>query len=172
MGKLGEQTKLDAPVVSIENASSGKPQLSWEKISGASKYTVYRATSENGKYKKLGTTKNGTYTDTSAKAGTVYFYKVVANASKSSYDSGYSNLVSIGVICGTPTVTVKLDATSGKPVLSWKKVDGAAKYAIYRDGQLLAEQTALTYTDKTAPINVECCYYVQALGQSVSGIWE
>ena len=164
--------KLASPVISVENNDSGKPCIAWEKVSGAKKYTIYVATSQNGSYKKLGTSTKTYYTDTKAKAGATYFYKVVANASSSKYSSGYSNTVSCGVICGTPTVSVTVDANTGKPSLSWKKVDGASQYAIYRklptDAEfvLLAQQTAVSYKDTTAPVDTKCEYYVQALGKT------
>ena len=163
---LSVAAKCDAPVISVENAASGKPSVSWEKVSGAKKYTVYRATSENGKYSKLGTTTKTYYTDSKSKAGYAYFYKVIANGSKSTYDSGYSNIVSCGVICGAPSVSVKVDANTGKPTLSWKKVDAATGYAIYRDGELLTTVTAVTYADTTAAIDTQYSYAVQALGKT------
>ena len=156
----------DAPVISAENGSSGKPIVSWEKVSGAKQYTVYVATAQNGTYKKLGTSKTLSYTDSKAKAGYTYFYKVIANGSKSSYNSGYSNIVSCGVICGAPSVSVKVDANTGKPSLSWKKVDAATGYAIYRDGELLTTVTAVTYADTTAAIDTQYSYAVQALGKT------
>ena len=158
--------KCATPELMVSNNSSGKPVVTWNKVNGAKKYTVYVATSQNGTYKKLGTTTKLSYTDSKAKAGTTYFYKVVANASKSAYDSGYSNIVSCGVICGTPSVTVKVDANTGKPSLSWKKVDGATKYAIYRDGELLTTTTAVTYADTGAAIDTQYTYTVQALGKT------
>ena len=164
--------KVDAPTVTVENDSKGKPKLSWEKVTGAKKYTVYRATSETGKYSKLGTTTKLTYTDSKAKSGTTYFYKVIANASKSTYNSAYSNIVSCNVICGTPSVTVKIDAATGKPTLSWKKVDGAAQYVVARrqPGEevfyIQSTQTELTFTDKEAAIDTKYEYVVQALGKT------
>ena len=160
--------KCDAPLADTEHAASGKPIVYWDKVIGASKYTVYRATSETGKYSKLGTTSKLSYTDSKAKAGTTYFYKVIANASSSKYNSAYSNVVSCDVICGTPSVSVKIDAATGKPSLSWKKVDGAASYAIYRDGQLLTTVTAVTYADTSAAIDTQYGYAVQALGKTES----
>lgn len=58
--------------------SSGKPRLSWEKISGATKYTVYRARTKNGEYDKIKTITSTAFTDSSAKAGVTYYYKVIA----------------------------------------------------------------------------------------------
>ena len=160
--------KCAAPEIAVKNDTKGKPYITWEKVTGAKKYTVYRATSATGKYSKLGTTTKAYYTDSKAKAGTTYFYKVIANASSSKYSSGYSNIVSCPVICGTPSVTVKIDSNTGKPSLSWKKVDGAANYAIYRDGQLLATTTGVSYADKAAAIDTQYTYTVQALGKTES----
>ena len=154
------------PVISVATDAKGKPKLSWAKISSAKKYTVYRTTSETGKYTKLGTTTKTYYTDSKAKSGTTYFYKVIANGSKSSYNSGYSNIVSCGVICGAPSVSVNVDANTGKPTLSWKKVDAATGYVIYRDGELLTTVTAVTYADTTAAIDTQYSYAVQALGKT------
>jgi len=156
----------DAPTIAVENDTTGQPCISWEKVNGATKYTVYRATSENGKYSKLGATTKACYTDSKAKAGSTYFYKVIANASASSCSSGYSNIVSCGVICGTPSVTVKIDAANGKPSLSWKKIDGAASYAIYRDGEPLTTVTSVSFKDETAAIDTQYSYAVQALGKT------
>ena len=164
----------DAPEIQVENGTTGKPVITWEKISGAKKYTVYRATSETGKYSKLGTTTKLTYTDSKAKTGTQYFYKVIANASSSSYNSGYSNVASCNVICSSVTVTVKVDAATGKPSLTWGKVDGAAGYRILRQlpGEegfaVIKEQTALTFLDTTAPIDTNCIYLVQVMGKTAA----
>ena len=162
--------KCEAPVITVVNGSTGKPVISWEKVGGAKKYTVYRATAVDGKYTKLGTSTKLTYTDSKAKAGTEYYYKVIANASSSTYNSGYSNICMCYVICGTPSVTVKVDAATGKPSLSWKKVDGAVTYSIQRQlpgGEFveIAKQTAVTFRDDTAPVDTVCQYRVQAIGQ-------
>jgi len=164
--------KCATPMIYVQNAASGKPLISWGKVSGAKQYTVYRATSETGKYSKLGTTKSLTYEDKKASSGKTYFYKVVANGSKSTYNSGYSYPLSCDVICGTPSVTVKVDTATGKPSLSWKKIDQAAGYRIFRmlPGEetftLIAEQTAVSFIDTTAPIDTLCIYKVQTVGKT------
>ena len=163
--------KCAAPMIYVENAASGKPLVSWGKVDGAKQYTIYRASSETGKYSKAGTTKSLYYEDKKASGGKTYFYKVVANASKSSYNSGYSNIFSCDVICGAPSVTVKVDIATGKPMLSWKKVDLAAGYRIYRqlpgqEFEVIAEQTGLSFVDTTAPIDTLCIYKVQTIGKT------
>jgi len=62
--------------------SKGDPKLSWAKISGASKYAVYRALTKQGEYELIKTVSGTSFTDTTAKAGTTYYYKVVAVSSK------------------------------------------------------------------------------------------
>ena len=126
--------KCATPMIHVENAASGKPLVSWNKIEGAKSYTIYRASSENGKYSKAGTSKTLTFEDKKASAGKVYFYKVVANGSKSSYNSGYSYAMSCNVLLAAPKVKVTYNA-QGIPTISWSKVSGAKQYLIvYQTG--------------------------------------
>ena len=74
--------------------ASGKPYIYWSAVAGASQYEVYRATSKNGSYTKMFTTSNLSYTNTSAKAGTTYYYKVKAVSKvKSTANSAFSTVV-------------------------------------------------------------------------------
>ena len=84
------------PVVKITLTQKGDPKLTWSAVTGASQYEVYRATSKNGTYTKMFTTSNLSYTNTSAKAGTTYYYKVKAISKvKSVANSVFSTVVSI-----------------------------------------------------------------------------
>lgn len=71
---------LKTPSVKLTSGSK-KATIKWEKISGASGYEVYRATSKSGKYSKLKTiTKNSTvsYVNSSLTKNKTYYYKVRA----------------------------------------------------------------------------------------------
>ena len=62
---------------------AGKKQavLAWKKVSLASGYQVYRASSKNGKYSLVTTIKKGNtvfYTNKKLKTGKTYYYKVRA----------------------------------------------------------------------------------------------
>ena len=158
--------KPSAPVVKIGNsASSGKPMLTWNAVSGATSYKVYRATSQNGTYSLLGTVTATSYTNTGAKAGTTYYYKV--KAVNSAGESAYSNVVS-GRATVT-TLTMGHSASSGKPQLTWKAVSGAASYKVYRattkNGAYSVINTtkALTYTNVGAALGTTYYYKVEAL---------
>ena len=74
---------------------SGKPKLSWGKVTGADKYYVYRST--NGKdYTILIKTTKTSVTNTGAKKGTKYYYKVKAiYSANTNANSAFSTVVSI-----------------------------------------------------------------------------
>ena len=166
-GKVKSVTpKPSAPVVKIGNSStSGKPQLTWNAVSGATSYKVYRATSQNGTYSLLGKVTATSYTNTGAKAGVTYYYKV--KAVNSAGESAYSNVVS-GRATVT-TLTMGHSASSGKPQLTWKAVSGAASYRVYRattkNGAYSVINTtkALTYTNTGAALGTTYYYKVEAL---------
>ena len=92
---IGATCHCARPSVKI-TTSNGSPRLTWSTVTGASQYEVYRATSKNGTYTKMFTTSNLSYTNTSAKAGTTYYYKVKAVSKvKSTANSAFSTVVSI-----------------------------------------------------------------------------
>ena len=92
---IGATCHCARPSVKI-TTSNGSPKLTWNAVAGANKYEVYRATSKNGSYTKMFTTSNLSYTNTSAKAGTTYYYKVKAVSKvKSTANSAFSTVVSI-----------------------------------------------------------------------------
>ena len=92
---IGATCHCARPSVKI-TTSNGSPRLTWNAVAGASQYEVYRATSKNGSYTKMFTTSNLSYTNTSAKAGTTYYYKVKAISKvKSTANSAFSTVVSI-----------------------------------------------------------------------------
>ncbi len=86
---------LARPVVYISQ-SNGYITLKWNAVSKADKYEVYRASSKNGTYSKVGTVTAKTFTDKSKlKNGTTYYYKVRALVNNNSYaTSAFSALVS------------------------------------------------------------------------------
>ena len=73
------RTRL-TPLLDGEKNGKGQYKLFWTKAKNTSSYKVYRATSKNGKYKLVKTLSKDRfhYTDTTAKKGTRYYYKVKA----------------------------------------------------------------------------------------------
>lgn len=124
---------VDAPKVSASNkASSGKPVLKWSAVDGAANYRIYRATSKDGTYKYLDSTKKTSFTDTTAKAGRKYYYKVKTMSNEDSVkDSKYSSVVSVTCDCARPDVWLTHRSTTGKNIVKWDEVSGAEKYKVY-----------------------------------------
>ena len=65
--------------VSAAKVSNNAVKLSWKKVPGAKNYTVYRATKEGGKFKKVATTKKAAYTVKKLKTYKDYYFYVKAN---------------------------------------------------------------------------------------------
>ena len=151
--RVGRMCDLARPVVKISNvAASGKLRLKWEKIDGAVKYQIYRATAENGKYSLMKTVTGNVYTNTNAKAGTKYFYKVIAVHENTNANSAYSAVVSRMADLARPEITVKLNA-AGKSRISWKKVEGAVKYEVWRATSQNGKYTKLVTTKNLYQVN-------------------
>ena len=73
--------------------------VKWGKVSKADGYQVYRATSKNGKYKRIATTKSVSYTDKKLKGGKKYFYRIRAyrKVSGKNYFGDYSAVKSVTI---------------------------------------------------------------------------
>ena len=154
-----------------QTASSGKVKLKWGKVSGAKKYYVYRATSQNGSYEKITSTTKTYYTDSSAKVGKTYYYKIKAVASNTKYNStlSYCTIYKGMRICAQVDLSLKI-ASNGAPYLSWDKVSGAAGYRIYRADSANGYYTLIdatesdSYKDKTAEFGRTYYYRVNVIG--------
>lgn len=87
------KTKPATPSVS-STAGMRKITVKWNKVTGATRYVVYRATTKNGKYKKLATLKSSrrSYTNTKLTSKKAYYYKVRAyrTVKGKNYYSNYS----------------------------------------------------------------------------------
>ena len=155
------------------NAASGKPKLTWNKVSGATKYEIYRSGYRNGTYSKMFTTTNTSYTNTSAKAGYTYFYKVrVISGSKIVGESRVIGQACVEPILPKTVKVTKSNAASGKPKLTWNKVSGATKYEVYRSGYSNGTYTKMytttntSYTNTSAKTGYTYFYKVKALNGS------
>ena len=163
---------LSAPTVTGGNDAQGRPTLTWNAVSGAAKYEVYRARSKDGTYTKYSTTTGTAYTNSSyLTSGATYYYKV--RALDANGNAGpYSAVVSVTcrLKLTAPTVTGSTDS-QGRPTLKWNAVTGAAKYEVYRarskDGDYITYSTVTgtSYTNTSYLANGNTYYYkVRALG--------
>lgn len=129
--------KLTTPTVSATGTNYKSVKVSWNKISGASNYRVWRATSENGDYKLLKQVEGGStrsYTDSTCTLGQQYYYKVfargIASNGKFIRSSGSKPVAAKSVLPAPSFSVTSVDYRTNK--VSWKKVSGASGYRIYR----------------------------------------
>lgn len=74
-------TKPTTPTITVSSSTKGRAKISWKRISGATGYEVYAATSQKGSYKRIAMILKGTtvsYTNKSLRSGRTYYYKVRA----------------------------------------------------------------------------------------------
>ncbi|MBE6796387.1 MAG: hypothetical protein E7533_07400 [Ruminococcaceae bacterium] len=155
-----------APVLKKASNTASGVKFTWEKVSGADGYIVYRKL-KGGSWENLGKTTKTSYTDKTAKSGKTYYYTVKAydGSIKSSYDSSGLKIVAIK----TPTLKSATSTKSGV-VVKWSKVTGADGYIIYRKtGSASWERVGkvkgsdkVSFTDKTAKKGKTYTYTVKA----------
>lgn len=132
-------------------ASTTSIKVSWNAVSGADGYAVYRATSANGTYSKLGTVTTTNRTCGSLSSGKQYFFKVCAYKvvnGKTCYGK-YSSVVSAVTTPGTPTVKVA-SSTSSSVKLSWGAVSNATGYEVYRSTSANGTYSKLGWVSSTS----------------------
>jgi fibronectin type 3 domain-containing protein len=64
--------------VKTNPVSNNKVKISWGTASGAYGYNIYRATSKNGVYRNIASTRSTVFTDSHLSTGKTYYYKVRA----------------------------------------------------------------------------------------------
>lgn len=164
-------TLAKAQVTVSTESASGKPKLTWNAVEGAVSYKIYRSTQAGTGYSLMKTVKDTTYVNLTAKAGTTYYYKVIAVCSNTNGNSR-SAAVSVTCKCAKPVATGSNVAASGKPRLTWAAVDGAVKYQIYRSDSkngkytLMSTVTGTAYTNKSAVSGKTYYYKVKAIGET------
>lgn len=164
-------------VLTIEiEAATSRPRLEWTQVSGANKYRVYRATSEDGPYTLIKTTQTRTRTfDYDVVPGIKYYYKVRAIDTDRAVDvySAYSEVKSHTCDLHYPHGEITL-SKEGKPKITWETVEGAEKYYIYRcEGYNSVDFTkiktaikARSFTDTTAERGKVYNYVIRAIHEN------
>ena len=160
-----------APVVTVSTSEySGKVQLDWKAVKGASSYKVYRSTSKNGTYSRVTTTTSTSFVNSSTVAGTKYYYYVVAVGSNGS-TSKSSKIVSKTCCLPRPSITLSNVESSGKIKITWDAVKGATKYQVYRstDGKnfsRISTTTKTSVTNTSAAAGTKYYYKVKAIASN------
>lgn len=120
---------LKTPEVSLKAASSGV-KVSWDKVSGATSYYVYRKVGNATSWSKIATTSGSSYTDKNVKSGTTYKYCIKALNSSVQSKAGSTSYKTIKFL-SAPTLSSVSSSKTGITV-NWKSVTGASGYIVYR----------------------------------------
>ena len=162
-GGGGGTTAPNAPtgVTATNVGSSSSPQIkiSWNSVSNATSYKVYRSSSSSGTYSQLGSATSNTYSyDNNPLSGYNYYkVKAVNSAGESSYSSyAYYNNTGGGgggtTVPNAPTgVTATNVGTSSSPQIeiSWNAVSNATSYKVYRSSSASGSYSLLGSTSST-----------------------
>ena len=127
---VSARTAPAAPKInSLKAANYNEIDVNIKSVGGASYYEVYRSTSKNKNFKKIGTTETLVYKDSSVLPTKTYYYKVKACnvENKCGSLSGVKNTKT-----SVKKVTVKGTSKSSSIELNYNKVDYATGYDIYQ----------------------------------------
>lgn len=169
----GEKTftykiNLATPVPTVANVAGGI-KISWNKVTSATHYIVYRSTYSNGNWSswvKIGTSKTASYTDKKVTSGKKVKYYVIASDGKTT--SGKKASSSTKYLSAP---TPKISAASDGVKISWSKTSGATVYTIYRSTYAnkswsswakIGTSKTTSYTDKKAVSGKSYKYFVLA----------
>jgi hypothetical protein len=165
--QLGSQTVSPVPANLVATAGNGQVGLSWSASTGATSYSVGRATTSGGPYTTIASPTTTSYTDTAVTNGTTYYYVVAAvNAAGTSANSTQVSAMPQLSIPAPPT-NLKANAGNAQVSLSWSASTGATSYSVRRATTsggpytTIASPTTTGYTDK-ALTNGTTYYYAVA----------
>jgi fibronectin type 3 domain-containing protein len=143
-------TKPAAPSgVTAKAVTESSITVSWNSVSGAESYRVYRSTTSTGTYTQIGTSEASPYTDTGLTVSTTYYYKV--SAYNSSGESSQSSYISATIILSPDNFSPSSVTTTGI-TLSWSAISGVSGYRIYRSTESTGTYTSIG-TSTTASYN-------------------
>ena len=109
-------------------AGNGQATITWDAVSGASKYSVYYYL--NGKYTLVGTTTGTSAVAKNLTNGTKYGFIVLSCVNGTWTKADTANLVYATPVAPTsPKFTVK--AGNGQATITWDEISGATKYSVY-----------------------------------------
>jgi hypothetical protein len=169
-------TLLQVPAAPTGLAASAGPSnvnLSWNPVSGATSYDIYRATSpghEGSMPIATGVT-GGSFADSNVTGGTIYYYEVTAlNAAGQSPMSSEVSATPLQV----PAAPSGLAASAGPSNVNlfWNPVSGATSYKIYRGtrsgGELFDIAVTATFFSDTG-LTAFSTYYYQVSAVNAHG---
>lgn len=158
---VSAKTLKTTSIKAVKATGSTSVRLEWKAVDGASGYQIYRSTSKDSGYKKVGQVKGKStkkYEDKTLEAGKTYYYQVRAYKSNSAKNgvASFSKAQKAWTIKQVVFSQITSDSKN-QVTLGWKKVSKAQGYDIYRSDESnsgfekiasISSGSTLTYTDK------------------------
>lgn len=158
---VSAKTLKTTSITAVKATGSTSVRLEWKAVDGASGYQIYRSTSKDSGYKKVGQVKGKNtkkYEDKTLEAGKTYYYQVRAYKSNSAKNgvASFSKAQKAWTIKQVVFSQITSDSKN-QVTLGWKKVSKAQGYDIYRSDESnsgfekiasISSGSTLTYTDK------------------------
>lgn len=164
-------TPLDNPTITeVKNAAHRTLRVEWAIVEGAAGYQVYRSDKQDGEYTLLAEIADGmamSYDDATCECGKPYYYYIKA-CQQTDTETLWGEASAIVSGRTTPEKVSLRGATSEKETkvtLTWKKVNGAQGYEVFKDGNLVAKlenPDTLTWSETGLSKDVEVSYKVRA----------
>ncbi len=131
--KVNRTTAFDKQMVVVKSATAtvNGPVVKWSKLSGATKYIVYRRTFSGTKWTKIGTTTSTSFTDKSLVAEIGSYIYTVKAVNKNNVESRYLYAGAGVDFVGAPKIGA-VKVSGNNCIVSWSKVNDAILYYVYR----------------------------------------
>jgi hypothetical protein len=140
----------------VTGISASSVSLSWNPVSVATGYIVYRSKNKGVNYSLCAMTTTAAYEDIKVSSGTAYQYKVCAYTYSENFTGIASNVVDIST--NPAKMLLKCKPGEQKMRITWNKVTGASYYDIYI-GDDMNGYSLLT----TRKAKYSCAYLVEGL---------
>ena len=171
----GGGTAPSIPTGGSATVSGNSVNLSWNSVSGATSYRIYRSSSASGTFSPIGTIAWTTFTDNSPLTGNnSYRVRAINSAGESQQSSTFSvNFTGGGGGITAPSTPTGLSGfQSGSAILlSWNSVSGATSYRVYRSNSsfgtftLLGTPSGTSFNDNN-PLSGNNFYRVSAVNSA------
>jgi fibronectin type 3 domain-containing protein len=158
-----------APTNLAATAGNTQVTLTWSSVTNATGYHVKRSTT-SGTETQIAAPTSTTYTDTSVKNGTKYFYEVSAVDATGEGPNSAEVSATPAAPAQAPPAPANLGATAGNAqvALTWGASTGATAYHVKRSTvsgaeTQIAAQSGTSYTDTTVTNGTKYFYVVSAV---------
>ena len=121
-------------------------ELTWKEIPNVTGYNIYRSTSKNGTFKKVGSATTNSYTDKGLSKGKTYYYKVACYVNSDGKQA-------ISAAAPAPAQVSAKKAKSGAAKITWSKSTGANGYEVYMAASAKGKFTKAGTISKSATVS-------------------